>query len=191
MPGSEFQWLVVVFGMLTGLSLTRLLSGIAATLRSRTTARVDWLPLLWSASLFLVILEYWWDAHDMKSLVTEWTYPEFLRLLASPLLLFLCVALILPVHELKPGETHREAFDSHGRWALIGLSLYYLEFVWESANVWHSAWFNWWGALLLLIILIPTVAFFSPRRINWWLATLYLVIHVLSIFVDFGQLRSW
>ncbi|WP_296286410.1 hypothetical protein [Pseudomonas sp.] len=39
MSGSEFQWLAVIFGMLTGLGVTRLLTAVAATLRSRATSR--------------------------------------------------------------------------------------------------------------------------------------------------------
>lgn len=190
MPASEFQWLAVVFGMLVGLSVTRLLSGVVATLRSRSVSPLDWISLVWSASLFLMLLEYWWLAHDLKSLISEWGYSEFLRLLGSPLLLFVCAALILPVHELKPGETHREVFENHGRWALVGLSAYYGKIVSDTIVVWHFSVLNWWGAFMLTVIAIPLIAVFGSRWLNGTLATIYLLLHVAGIFVNFGELRS-
>lgn len=99
MPGTEFQWLAVVFGMLTGLGVTRLLSSAAAALRSRAVAKVDWLPIIWSASIFLCQLDYWWVLHDLKSVMDDWTYPDFLQLLISPLALFFASALILRSEE--------------------------------------------------------------------------------------------
>jgi len=190
MPSSEFQWLAVVFGMLTGLGVTRLLSGVAATLRSRSVSQLDWICLTWSASLFLILLEYWWFAHDLKALVSEWRYSEFLRLLGSPLLLFMSAALILPAHELKPGETHREIFENHGHWALIGISAYYIKIVSDTVIVWHFSVFNLWGVFMFSIIAMPIIAFFSHRRLNGFLAVLFLALHVAGIFVNFGALRS-
>ncbi|MGE9764663.1 hypothetical protein [Pseudomonas sp. PDM20] len=190
MPGTEFQWLAVVFGMLTGLGVTRLLSGVVATLRSRATSKIDWLPLIWSASLFLMLLEYWWSTYSLKSLIHVWTYNEFLRLLVSPLLLFFSAALILPVHELKAGETHQEVFESHGHWALLGFSAYYAEYFWEAARYWDNQWFSGWGVFMVVIILLPIIAFFSSRRVHLVIATAILVIQVLGISVDFGELQD-
>jgi hypothetical protein len=190
MSGSEFQWLAVIFGMLTGLGVTRLLTAVAATLRSRATAKVDWIPLIWAGSIFLQLLEYWWITHDLKDLIHEWTYPQFLWMLASPLTLFFSAALILPVHELKSGETHQEVSESHGHWALIFLSVYFLEDFLKSVEYWGDHFLNWWGLMMVGVIVLPVIAFLSRRRVNFAIAVLFLALHVISIFVEFRDLQS-
>lgn len=189
MSGTEFQWLAVVFGMLTGLGVTRLLTAVAASLRSSPAARLDWIPLTWAASLFLALLEYWWVTHDLKELVKEWTYPEFLWMLASPLTLFFSAALILPAHELREGETHQAVFERHGHWALIGFSAYYVEYLTKSVEYWREECLNWWGLFMLVVIALPVIAFFSSRRLNFFIALLYLLLHLGSIFIDYRLLQ--
>jgi hypothetical protein len=184
MPGSEFQWLAVVFGMLTGLGVTRLLSNIAAALRSRAVAKIDWLPMVWAASIFLSQLDYWWTLHDLKNAVQEWTYPEFLKLLIAPLLLFFAAALILPTNELKIDETHRQIFDSHGHWALLAIGGHYLVSTLESVEILHLSQLGWWTVIAGASVLLPVLAFFSSRRINGVIAVLYLALIILFIFVD-------
>lgn len=187
MPGSEFQWLAVVFGMLTGLGVTRLLSSIAATLRSRQVARVDWLPIIWSVSIFLSQLDYWWTLHELKDSVQQWTYPEFLKELISPLFLFFAAALILPSSELKSGETHEEIFDSHGHWALLAISAHYASGALDSLDFIRNTPAGGWIAIVAASILLPLVAFFSSRRINGVLAVLYLALIVAFIFIDIAD----
>lgn len=188
MPGSEFQWLAVVFGMLTGLGVTRLLSSCAAALRSRAVSKIDWLPMIWSASIFLCQLDYWWVLHDLKETVQEWTYPEFLQLLISPLALFFAAALILPSSELKAGETHREIFDSHGHWALMALSLYHIEGLLEAAKFWKSNILSLAGVVVVVFAILPVAGFFSGRRLHLVIASLYLALSITFVFFNIGNL---
>ncbi len=183
MPGSEFQWLAVVFGMLTGLGVTRLLSGIASTLRSRHAAPPDWLPFLWCGSIFLAQIDYWWAIHDLKVMVSDWTYPTFLQMLISPLLLFFSAALVLPPSELKEGENHRQMFETHGHWALISLGLYHVESLVENLLYWGIGLFTVSSCLVGLFAVWPIVAFFSSRRINYAIAVVYFCASVSFIFI--------
>lgn len=187
MPGSEFQWLAVVFGMLTGLGVTRLLSNVAAALRSRLVAKIDWLPMVWAASIFLSQLDYWWTLHSLKNSVQEWTYPEFLKLLIAPLLLFFAAALILPSNELKSDETHRQVFDTHGHWALLAIGGHYLASTLDSVEILNVSQMGWWVLIVGASIFLPFLAFFSSRRINGIIAVLYLTLLVVFVFIDISD----
>jgi hypothetical protein len=187
-PGSEFKWLAVVFGMLTGLAVTRLLSGVAATMRSRSVSRVDWIPLLWAASIFLMLLDYWWVIHDLQDVMTAWTYPEFLQALSSPLILFFAAALVLPSSELKYGESHQDVFNSHGHWALLCIGVFHIEELLEAAEFFGSDIYSWPGLVVLAEAALPIVAFFSGRRAHLAIAWLYLAMNIGFIFVSINEL---
>ncbi|MDH1010142.1 hypothetical protein N5J43_14465 [Pseudomonas nicosulfuronedens] len=174
--------------MLTGLGVTRLLTSVVATLRSRAVAAIDWLPMLWAASIFLAQLDYWWVVHDLKSLVPQWTYPQFLKLLVSPLLLFFAAALILPLGELKPGESHHEIFNSHGHWALMALGAYQLQTIWEEVDYWQVSLLSRTNLVLLAFAVAPILAFFGSRRYNWVIAGTFLAGSVYFIFVNVNTL---
>jgi hypothetical protein len=190
LPGAEFKWLAVVFGMLTGLAGTRLRSGVAATMRSRSVSRVDWIPLLWAASIFLMLLDYWWVIHDLQDVVKEWTYPEFLQALTSPLILFFAAALVLPSSELKFGESHQSLFDSHGHWALFCISAYHLEELLEAAEFFGADIYSRPGLVVLAEAALPVVAFFCGRRLHLVIASLYLAVNVGFIFVSINDLAE-
>lgn len=192
LAGSEFKWLAVVFGMLTGLAVTRLLSGVAATLRSRSVSPVDWIPLLWGASIFLMLLDYWWVIHDLQDVIKQWTYPEFLQALVSPLVLFFAAALVLPAAELKYGESHQDVFDSHGHWALLCISAYHFEELLEATEFFGADIFSRAGLVVLVEALLPVLAFFSGRRLHLAIACSYLALNVAFIFVSINDLaRMW
>ncbi|MCP1625877.1 hypothetical protein [Pseudomonas nitroreducens] len=188
MPASDFPWLAVVFAMLTGLGVTRLLSNGAAAMRSRAVAKLDWLPILWSASIFLTQLDYWWALYELKETVPQWTYPAFLQLLISPLALFFAAAMVMPSSELKPGESHREIFESHGHWALIALFFYHVEGVVESMRYWHEGVLAKRNVLMMVFALLPLAAFFGNRLVQYLLVSTYLVLSVLLIFFSIDDL---
>jgi hypothetical protein len=184
MDVAEFKWAAVVFGMLLGLGITRVLSSVAAAIRSRRTAGMDWVALSWAACVFATQLEQWWAFADFSQIVRQWTFLTFLVLISSPLLLYFTAALILPNHELKPGENHRELFQLHGRWALIFIALYYLLNLLETQYFWRESLLNGWAGLNLLLIVLPVLAFFAHDRVERMIALFNLGLTAVFIFVD-------
>jgi hypothetical protein len=170
--------------MILGLSVTRILTGLIASFRSRATAAPDWMPMLWAVCIFLLQLELWWGLADLRSIIKEWTFPLFLLLTSSPLMLFFAAALILPSHELAAGESHREIFRRNGRWALLAISAYYLESMLDTIHFWKVSWATPWAALNGVLIVLPAVAFFSRGRTHLIVASVTLALTVLFVFVD-------
>ena len=54
----SFRWISVTFSMILGLGVARLLTSGVALFKSRETAHLDWVPIVWAASIFLWQLQY-------------------------------------------------------------------------------------------------------------------------------------
>ena len=55
----QFQWVLAVIGMMIGLGIARILTCLAAVVRSRNVSRPDWISLVWAASIFIMELDLW------------------------------------------------------------------------------------------------------------------------------------
>lgn len=184
MDSSQFQWAVVVFGIILGLSITRLLSSAVSVFLSRKAAPPDWIALSWATCIFFLQLELWWSIADLRLIVHQWTFFLFLLFAFSPLLLFFAAAIILPGHDLCSGESQRKLFEQHGRWALIALSTYYAESLFETAYFWRASLLETWAMLNVLLIALPIAAFFSSRRVHAYIAALSLILTICFVFAD-------
>lgn len=156
---SSFQWVTVVYGMLIGLTVTRLMSGFACALRSRHVARPCWVSLIWAAVVFLSAMDCWWSLQGVRT-YQHWTYPVFLMTMMEPLLLFFAAVMILPFAELKAGDDPSAIYYQHGRWALLALALYNFEGMASQILFWGER-PNLWGYIgcsgfLLLFFLGPS-----------------------------------
>jgi hypothetical protein len=158
-----FRWIAVIVAMILGLGLARLLISAIGIFHARRRARLDWLPLVWAATIFLQEVAFWWNLEAAASRVTNWTLPSFLMLVGLVLALFLAAALILPFNELKEGESLRTFFEQDGRWALVALAAFNIGV--GALNFRRSGGeFSEHMLLNLVFASMALLAFFGPRR---------------------------
>lgn len=119
-----FRWIAVIVAMILGLGVARLLVSAVGIFRARRRATLDWVPLVWAATIFLQEVAFWWNLEEAASRVTAWTLPSFLLLVALVLALFLAASLILPFDEMTEGKSLRTFFEEDGRWALLALAAF-------------------------------------------------------------------
>jgi len=119
---SAFRAIWVAPSIILSLGITRLCSDTVSLIRSRRRVRMDWVPLIWAACIFIWQIQYLWAIVELPSLIRTWTLPEFTVLLSLSLALFFAAALVLPDQELESGARLEDNFILHGRWALIALS---------------------------------------------------------------------
>ena len=119
---NTFRWISVALSLILGFGVTRLLSAGVAMFRSRTVAKLDWIPLVWAACIFFWQIQFWWAVIELPLLITTWDIREFMMLLGLALLMFLSAALVLPASELSEGEKLYDSFTRDGHWALPCLS---------------------------------------------------------------------
>ena len=170
--------------MVVGLSVTRILTGMIATFRSRANALPDMRSVAWAICIFLLELELWWGLSDLRTIIKEWTFPIFLLFISSPLLLFIAAALILPSHELPAGEDHQRIFVCNGRWALFAISAYYLQSMGQTLYFWKAPLISTWAAINAVLIVLPVFAFFTQGKKERVITISAVVLTILFVFID-------
>jgi hypothetical protein len=111
----EFGYLSVLLSIILGLGLTQLLTAAGRLIRHRDRVRADWLPLLWSAVLLVVYVQAWWAMFGLRSL-REWTFVEFLLVLAQTTTLYMMAAVVLPEQVDDAGVDLAAHYERHHRW---------------------------------------------------------------------------
>lgn len=61
-PMSQLEYLIALISIIVGLGLTELARSLRELVRPSRRVRWHWLPLLWAATLFLLILQVWWSS---------------------------------------------------------------------------------------------------------------------------------
>ncbi|MFV8816423.1 hypothetical protein [Haliea sp. E17] len=167
-----------------GLGIARLLSDAVLLFRSRLRAKMDWVPLIWAACIFLWQVQYLWAVVELPSLSSTWTVVDFALLLTLSLLLFLAGALVLPDSEMSAGASLEESFRQDGRWALVALSLWC-----GCAVVVNWKWFDVSPAsaqalIMLAIASVPLVYLVAPsRKIREWVSIANIPLTLWAIWM--------
>jgi hypothetical protein len=96
-----FDYLIVLFSVLIGLSLSRLLVGLARVVVD-PQRRIHWLPLLWTIQLFIFQVVLWWLVFQ-RAEQESWSFLHYVVLIGYPVLFFQAVLSIQ-----SSGPTTRE-----------------------------------------------------------------------------------
>ena len=119
----KLHWVTSTIGIVLALGLARLLATWVALFRARGQARMDWIPIVWAACIFMMLLQFSWALLYLATMNRDWSFARSLAPLAEATLLFVASALILP-GELAPGADLRESFERDGRWAVMVVAVY-------------------------------------------------------------------
>jgi hypothetical protein len=92
---SPFEYVIVLFSIIIGLGITRVLTGIAQLIRQEQHVKVFWPYLIWIGLVFIMHIHEWWITYQLKSTVA-WKLPAFLFILLYPILLFILANLLFP-----------------------------------------------------------------------------------------------
>jgi len=111
----SFRRRAVVVSTILGFGITRLLTSLVFMFRARGRNRLDWLPLVCAATIFVQTLLFWWTLGRLGAQVPQWTFAKFLFLVIQVMALFLASTLIMPTSEAEEGASLRACFDGDGR----------------------------------------------------------------------------
>ena len=67
----------VLFSLILGLGVSRLLAGVARIVQHPRQYKVYWVHLLWALFLFLYLIHFWWWEYRSQT-VPRWTFPLYL-----------------------------------------------------------------------------------------------------------------
>lgn len=175
-----FRWISVAFSMILGLGVTRILSGAILVFRSRRRATLDWIPLAWAFSIFVLQLQFWWAVIELARVDRVWSLFDFLTMIAVPLELFVAAALVLPAEELDAGERLEDEFQHDGRFGVLCLSAYAATALFADWRIFAAEIASTSTVLLVAEILLPLVFVVHSRRGARAAATALYVLLVLA-----------
>jgi len=152
----ELEFLFVLIGVIVGLALCQILTGVANIVSSRHLVRVYWVHLVWVGVLFLQLVYYWHVQHSTIDVERE--FLGYVAAMVFPTLLYLGVALLLP--QIDQGEhfDYRRHYYENAEWffgicgagvlVLIYRNTHTIEQLWQLPNIIRYA------ALVLLGLLM-------------------------------------
>jgi hypothetical protein len=118
----------IVMGIVIGLGMARLLTGLAYFVQHPGKREVSLIHLVWAASLLLTLVHFWWWEFRLSTL-SVWTFQIYIFLTTYAVLLFLLCTLLFP-DEFDEYAGYEEFFIGRRRWffGVLGLS-YMFDFV--------------------------------------------------------------
>ena len=90
-----YIYIRTILGMVLGLALARLLSGLAKFVQQTGTQRIYLIHIVWVMYLFLSIVTFWWWEVQLVR-VESWTFPAYLFLIVYAGSFFFLCALLFP-----------------------------------------------------------------------------------------------
>lgn len=108
----------VLFTIILGLGVSRLLTGVAKIVQHPKEYKVYWVHLLWALFLFLYLIHFWWWEYRLQT-VRSWTFPLYFFIAIYATLQFLLCVLLFP-EEMADYSSFKDYFYSRRRW-IFGL----------------------------------------------------------------------
>jgi hypothetical protein len=103
----------VVIGMVVGLGITRVLTGLAKFVAHPARHKVWWVHIAWALSLLLTLIHFWWWEFRLAGM--PWRFDRFGFVIAYAVLIFLACALLFP-DDINEYDGWRAYFLSRRRW---------------------------------------------------------------------------
>ncbi len=104
----------IVLGMVLGLSIARLLSGVAVYVQHPGRYRVSPLHLAWTLLLFVQVIHFWWFEFHLRSL-PHMTFPIYFFVLIYGSAYFLLCSLLYPA-DIDEYAGYEDYFLSRRGW---------------------------------------------------------------------------
>jgi hypothetical protein len=104
----------IIMGIVLGLSVTRLLSGLARIVQHPKRQEVSFIHLGWVAWMLLNVVAWWWWEFRLSALV-QWTFPIYFFVIGYAFLNFTLCSLLFP-DQMAEYAGYKEFLISRRRW---------------------------------------------------------------------------
>jgi hypothetical protein len=117
-----FEYLTVLVSVVVGLSLTHFLTALIRIVHNRDTVRPYWVQLLWSGTIILWTISFWWFTFAMSN-VQRWSLSLFAFVMLYAVMLYMLVALLFP-EDIDPDEDYESLFFENKTWFFSALLVF-------------------------------------------------------------------
>jgi len=117
-----FAHVRIVLGMVIGLGITRLLTGVAGFIQHPDRYRFSLLHMLWAVSTLIELVLFWWWEFGLAT-IGRWNFSVFLFVISYAVVLYLLAALLFPDNISEYGG-YEDFFLKRRRWffSLLGVA---------------------------------------------------------------------
>lgn len=175
-----FPHIRIVLGMVIGLGVTRLLSGVARIVQHPRQYGLYPVHLAWVASVLLMLVHFWWWQFGLYR-IEAWTFGVYLFLIGYAVILFLLCTFLFP-DSMQDYLGYKDYFLSKRAWFFGLLASTYLLDVIDTLlkGQEHLAQFGneYLVRTPLFVILCGVAAFTENRGFHLAFVTLTLVYQV-------------
>ena len=114
----------VVIGILVGLCITTLLSGLARFVQHPKRQQISVLHLGWALVMLIWVIHFWWWEFSLQK-VTQWTFPLYFFIAIYATLLYLLSTLLFP-DVMDDYNSYREYFYSPRQWIFAFMAILFV-----------------------------------------------------------------
>ena len=104
----------VLISIILGLSVTRLLGGLAQFMQQADRRRLSWIHLAWVAWVLFNVFSFWWWEFRLSQ-IPHWTFALYLFVIAYASMFFLQAALLFPA-DIEGYEDYGEYLLARRAW---------------------------------------------------------------------------
>lgn len=119
-----FPHIRIVMGMVIGLGVARLLSGVSRIVQHPKHSSFFSVHLAWVASVLLMLVSFWWWEFGLFK-VEVWTFGKYLFVISYAVALFLLCALLFP-DSIEDYKNYEEFFYERRGWFFGVLAATYI-----------------------------------------------------------------
>lgn len=190
MANDLFLHVRVIVGVILGLSVSRLLLGLAVFVEHPGKQKISVIHLGWVAWALLSVIGYWWWEFRLNQ-ITDWTFGRYLFIFAYASCYFLICAILFP-GDLEGYDGYDEYFLSRRKWlfGLIALT-FFLDIgdtllkglaYYEAHGLMYST------RAILSILGCALGAAVASRRVQLWLVVAAILGQLGFFFIYFDRL---
>lgn len=118
---APFEYLIAFVSVVLGLAIAHSLSGLLKIIERRDSVGIDWLPLLWTFSLLMWSVSFWWFTYGRAELAaTEIHVLHLLYVLGYAATIYVALGLLYP-HAIAVDHDMRAHFERNRSWFFSAL----------------------------------------------------------------------
>jgi hypothetical protein len=176
-PQELFPHIRIVLGMVIGLGIARMLTGIAGFIQHPERYRVSLLHMLWVGSILLELVLFWWWEFGLSQL-PAWSFGVYLFLIGYAVVLYLLAALLFP-DNIGEYAGYDDFFIRRRRWFFGLLATAFVLDAVDTLIKGSEHWNQFSGDYLIQVpigLTLCLVAYLSARR---WVHISLAGVHIL------------
>ena len=173
---------VTLISIIVGIGLTEMFGNLHRLIRNRAQVSWDWLPVLWAASLLVLVINYWWAIYQgIIGLDRLSNAAELGLILIQPILLFLLAASVLPSFGAGRTCDMRLYYEDSRRTFLVTFVVYQILNYAIAFIIGTLGWNIATGIRTIILLLLVVALLINKRWFDWLAAAGTLGVLILRL----------